>query len=73
VTKKIGPCSAYALGTGPNGDTLFPTENEARELAEAARKQAESGRAEERAARERLEAELAQIRAELARGKKRRG
>jgi Uma2 family endonuclease len=68
------------LGTGPNGDALFPTEKEAREQAEAgraeeraAREQAEAAREQAEAARERLEAELAQLRAELARSKKRRG
>lgn len=64
------------LGTGLNGETLFPTDAEAREQAEAEREEAEAGqqRAEanardlaalleaERTARARLEAELAQLR-----------
>ncbi len=64
------------LGTGFNGEALFPTDAEAREQAEAEREEAEAGqqRAEaaardlaakldvERAARARLEAELAQLR-----------
>ena len=68
------------LGTGPNGDTLVPTDEEAREQAEAdraeeraARERAEAERDEERAARERAEAELARLRAEVARGGKRGG
>ena len=68
------------LATGPSGDTLFPTDEEARAQAEAerteeraARERAEAAQAEERAAREHAEAEIAKLRAELARTKKRRG
>ncbi len=45
------------LGTGPTGETLFPTDEEARE-------QAEAERDEERAAREQVEAEREQAKAE---------
>ena len=51
------------LGTGPTGDTLLPTDEEARE-------QAEAERDEERAARKRVEAELAELRAQLAGGRR---
>jgi Uma2 family endonuclease len=54
------------IGAGPAGDTLFPTDEEARE-------QAERERDAERAARERAEAELARLRAELARAAARGG
>jgi hypothetical protein len=52
------------LGTGSGGDALFPTDEEARE-------QAEAELAAEREARQRVEAELAQLRAEVAGGKRR--
>jgi Uma2 family endonuclease len=68
------------LGTGPAGETLLPTDEEAlaqaeaeREEAKAEREQAKAERDEERAARERLEAELVSLRAELASRGKRKG
>jgi Uma2 family endonuclease len=62
------------LGTGPEGEALFPTDEEARARADAARAQADAARAlasaerdEERVAKERAEAEILKLRAELAR------
>jgi Uma2 family endonuclease len=55
------------LGTGPDGDVLFPTDHEARERAEAERQRAEAERDKERAERARAEAERDNERAELAR------
>ncbi len=68
------------LGTGPNGDLLVPTDEEARRRAEAERAQANAERDEAnaerdeanverdeaRAAQERAEAEVQKLRAELA-------
>jgi Uma2 family endonuclease len=68
------------IGTGPAGETLLPTDEEAREQAEAERDEARAARErieaeraqanaerdEARAARERVEAELAELRATLA-------
>jgi Uma2 family endonuclease len=59
------------LGTGPNGETLFPTDGEAHMEAEAARERAEAERDTEREARKQVEAELAQLRADVAGGKRR--
>lgn len=74
------------LATGAHGDTLIPTDEEARAQAEierdreraahaqakAAREQAEIERDRERAAREQMEAELSRLRAQLSRGRKKR-
>ena len=73
------------LGTGPRGDTLLPSDEEAlaraeaeradeqagRERAEAEHRRTEAERDEERAARERAEAEVARLRAELSRRNRR--
>ena len=55
------------LGTGPEGEALFPTDEEARARADAERALASAERDEERVARERAEAEILKLRAELAR------
>jgi Uma2 family endonuclease len=52
------------LGTGPGGDTLVPTEEEARIQAEAERAQAEAERVQAEAERAQAEAERARERAE---------
>src|SRR5271155_1411273 len=54
------------LGTGPNGDLLLPTDEEARQRAEAERAHANAERDEARAAQERAEAEVQRLRAKLA-------
>jgi Uma2 family endonuclease len=52
------------LGTGPDGDVLFPTDDEARACAEAERAHAEAERERAEAKRERAEAERAHAEAE---------
>jgi hypothetical protein len=54
------------LGTGANGDTLVPTDEEARAQAEAERAQANAERAQAEAERAQAEAERAQAEAERA-------
>jgi Uma2 family endonuclease len=75
------------IGTGPAGETLLPTDEEARaqaeaereqaeakrEQAEAEREQAKAERDEARAAQGRVEAELAELRATLASRGRRKG
>jgi hypothetical protein len=73
-----GGATRVRIATGINGETLFPTEAEARAKAEAERAQAEAERAQaeaaeleaEREARAALEAELARLRARQKRPRK---
>jgi Uma2 family endonuclease len=61
----VGDNRRVRIGTGFNGETLLPTDAEAREQAEAEREQAEAGREQAEAGREQAEAAARDLTAQL--------